>query len=122
MTKDQKSHGDIWGLSVGLLGSFIFGACHLIAWKDVFVNSNGQLLWRICSIVVTALPLVTLIPTIGMGNESTKEISTVVVVFFAFVYISARVSLLFLTGLSFWSLQAGVYTQTRWATFLPRIG
>lgn len=120
--KDTKSHGDIWGLIVGLLGSFIFGACHLIAWNDVFVNTNGQLLWRVCSVIVTALPLLSLIPTIGMGSESTKTISMVAVFIFGFVYISARISLLLLTGLSFWSLPAGVYIDTRWAAFLPRFG
>ena len=40
-----------------LFGAAVYGACHLFAWNFVFHTPSGQLLWRICSLVILIFPM-----------------------------------------------------------------
>lgn len=108
--------------SIMSLGSLIFGACHLIAWNDLFINTHGQPLWRISSLLITILPPLTA-PFILFGQSYPKYnwLASANTFVCFLVYCGARVALGVLLVMSFWSLPRGVYDETDWATFLPTI-
>lgn len=54
---------DIIGLAVGaILGGTLFGGLHCLAWDFDFPTKAESVLWRVCSVVTSILPLVTSLP------------------------------------------------------------
>jgi hypothetical protein len=50
----------------------VFGAAHIVAWNSHFPSFSEQLLWRICSIGITVLPLLI---TVVFASSDTLHIS-----------------------------------------------
>jgi len=106
------------GFFVGsLVGSLLFGSFHLAAWNSEFINVSGKPLWRICSLLVTCLPLVPYFIVLIVPTDFYNHTVNIV----AIPYCVARLVLFALLALSFWSLPAGVYEVTSWSSFIPII-
>jgi len=125
---DPDINGTVTGSAISAaIGTIIFGGCHLAAWNHNFVNSSGKPLWRVCALLLTAYPIPTgtvywifheYAPDSRLKNALNDQLIAVLVS----VYYIARVLLICLLVLSFWSLPKGVYQDTNWSSFLPSIG
>ncbi len=110
----------MWRTIAIAVGTLCFGSFHLAAWKNDFVNSSGKRMWRVCSIMITAIPI-----PFGLLNQHIAmlgEASSCTVLLRQLLlasYVIARLVLLYLVVLSFWSLPADVYRDMNWLSVLP---
>lgn len=127
----------VFALVTPLVGAVI-GAIHCTLWNSTFVNSNGQLLWRICCVVQICAPfcsfLLTFLTYTVVGAISQRKtnspnsqgsngelydylavFSYSVGGFVFFLYFCARIVLFILIGYSFLSLPMGVYSDVDWS-------
>jgi len=108
-----------------VVGTIVFGGCHLAAWNHDFVNSSGKPLWRICAIIITVflMPAVVAAAVVdgSISQSRFKALRNILFASLVSVYYIARLLLIYLLFVSFWSLPAGVYQDTRWSSFFPSI-
>lgn len=101
-------------------GTALFGMFHVFAWNSQFINTSGQLLWRICSIVVITAPIGLVF--LGAFFESLPEkLNNTIGTCLGMIYTCARLLLVALLVLSFWSLPDAVYQETNWSSVIPSI-
>lgn len=110
-------------------GAAAYSACHLFAWDFVFHTPSGQLLWRICSLVILVfsmshISLVYFLQTEWARQRKLVEKTWFKVVLFSVgpIYGSARSVLLILVFVAFLNVPPDAYNQIRWAGVVPRIG
>ncbi|KAI0062774.1 hypothetical protein BV25DRAFT_1915898 [Artomyces pyxidatus] len=126
-------HADIIALSAAM----VFGAVHCAAWNSEFPSRTQELLWRISSAAIVAVPgamLVSVLSTMSMaqttdaGSDSfllsvLKYILGAVdmVVFFSSgpIYIAARILLLALSFTTLRSLPYDAYRAVQWTLLIP---
>ena len=107
---------------ISVIFGTISGGVHYHSWNYTFINSNGQLLWRICSVVLTIYPTILAIFLIfDRRLEYILKHGVWRVIFFVVLtlYITARNIYFFLVVVSFWSLPVGVYDELSWSYFIP---
>ncbi|EIW59211.1 uncharacterized protein TRAVEDRAFT_64377 [Trametes versicolor FP-101664 SS1] len=136
MTETDRLHGSerMWqsspymtqGSLVAAAASVVVGLAHLACWDVEFPNSNGQVLWRYCSVLLFALPVAVFVIILGaaiIDRQRVTEVMNVMALSMIVVYCMARVVLLILLGHSFQSLPKGVYDthSVPWLSFIPFI-
>ncbi|KAF5368789.1 hypothetical protein D9757_012276 [Collybiopsis confluens] len=106
--------------------AMVFGAIHCIAWGSQFPSNQEKILWRVCSLLVTFVPLY-----IGLANVfdiiyPNGDTIWGLCLFFFYVavvlsYIFARISLILQAFLALRALHPGALETVQWTTFLPHI-
>ena len=110
--------------------TILFGAVHCFAWSYDFPSGTERLLWRVASLITTALPIVwTAVYSLSLMDDlegkgekrirykTIKGISAIVVP----VYLIGRAMLLVIAVTSLRSLPYDAYKTVRWITFIPHI-
>lgn len=116
-----------------ILGTVVFGAFHLLAWGLTFPTDIEQLLWRITSLTITVIPLVTLaiiapLLFLVLGQKRSSELwSTTLQVLSvwpmiatAFPFGAARIFLIVETFRALYFLPKDGYVAT-WTNSIPAI-
>ncbi|EJC99880.1 uncharacterized protein FOMMEDRAFT_92881, partial [Fomitiporia mediterranea MF3/22] len=107
---------------ISLFGA-VFGGIHCAAWNATFLNTNGQLIWHICCIVLIGCPAFFSSFLVIEGNDKEslryKIFHALFSAFFS-VYAVARFYLIILIGYSFRGLPANAYTKVKWVSFIPQ--
>jgi len=143
---EQHSHGMIMTLFMG--GTLItvgFGGIHCIGWSFNFPSHAEQVLWRISSISITAIPLGLLaiifvefpLPIFSMGmvtnllyiiilmiipdHMRVAVVSGSLIILLSFLYILSRMLLLVLSLTTLRSLPSSAFQTVEWTTFLPHV-
>jgi hypothetical protein len=103
-----------------------FGAIHCIAWNLSFPTPTEQLLWRIASITVMAVPIAFYLDAIVfIKTRPPKWYSEVtfrlVIPMGTMTYIAARGLLMVLAFTALRTLPPDVYKDVSWAKFMPHI-
>jgi hypothetical protein len=113
-------------LVVGCFSGIVFGAIHCMAW-DYFVKEHTeQVLWRVASIAILCVPMLTLIyyyyfEILRWSSQYQERFSNSVLPLPFVAYIVARFTLIVLILLSFRSLPSGVYDTVAWSKFIPHL-
>lgn len=94
-----------------------FGAMHCLAWNSPFPSPKERLLWRICSVASTALPVPIIIALKYTTNSS--WFTLVCSVFGPPLYISARIFIIYLAFMSLRVLPASAYQTVTWTNYIP---
>jgi hypothetical protein len=106
---------DIITMLIGLL----FGAMHCVAWPF------SSTLWRFSSVAMTAIPGHVLMGAgavaIRAEQEGVASRAVRLLIFFAFLYIFARVITLTLAFTTLRSLPAAAYETVQWTAFIPHV-
>ncbi|KAF8663983.1 hypothetical protein AX16_000834 [Volvariella volvacea WC 439] len=114
-----------------------FGAIHLIGWNFPFPTEAEIWLWQVCSLVLTAVPLVLAFSqALSFANERVqmgrRSFFAEVLQFISglslfisgvgfFAYIIARFVILFVAFFSLRSLPDSAYQNVKWTNFIPHI-
>jgi hypothetical protein len=111
-----------------------FGAIHCIAWSYVFPSHTELILWRVCSVAMTAVPLVATLSAVSFlaaDKNPAKAVEVVVLtVFFigvalillsSWLYIAARIATIVMAFTTLRSLPSEAFTVVDWTTFIPHI-
>ncbi|KAJ6449591.1 hypothetical protein C8R45DRAFT_884006 [Mycena sanguinolenta] len=103
-----------------------FGAIHCAAWNVVFPTHAEMWIWRLSSLVITAMPcLASLLTLMLMGGElfflivTAASLSTLMVG--SPVYIAARVILIVLPLVGLRSLPPSAFVDVNWSMYIPHI-
>lgn len=131
-------------LAVGaVIGGVLFGGVHCLAWNFYFPSQVEATVWRICSVVITSLPLLSIMPFNLLMRLNPDEISpeqnvrveqerkwgwvlrrilgSILVFGFVVPYVLARLFLLFETFRTLFSLPSDVFVET-WSGSYPHWG
>ncbi|TFK50299.1 hypothetical protein OE88DRAFT_1681210 [Heliocybe sulcata] len=115
-------------LVVIVMGSgAVFGLIHCMGWWLDFPSPLSRKLWRICSVLITCIPILEVLSLLGAVDiidpisallcltESYTALAS------AIVYILARVVLLVLTLTSLTSLPPGAFETVAWTSLIPHL-
>ena len=104
--------------------SIFFGATHSVAWSYEFSTSTERWGWRIMSTIISVAPLI-LLSIFTASRMKIVNLSSFILSFFrvglSWVYITARIALLFFPLISLRALPPGAYVDFGWATIIPHI-
>ncbi|KAJ6565522.1 hypothetical protein DFH09DRAFT_1363750 [Mycena vulgaris] len=103
----------------------IFGAIHCAAWNADFPSTDEMWMWRACSLIVTAIPVIlALSPILGVTTDN----DDVAVTIFAAIllagiptYIIARLFLLTLPFTALRALPPGAFADVNWSVYIPHL-
>ncbi|KAF9554861.1 hypothetical protein CPC08DRAFT_712546 [Agrocybe pediades] len=128
-----------WGHILLVLVCLIFGSVHVLAWFSDFPSRSEHLLWRICSVAITVLPIIYALPNLllravlppeeGCGGF-TGDISLLLRLtrFIRFtglaippLYLIARLFLLIEIMISFRNLPSSAFVNVSWTAYFPHV-
>ena len=108
-----------------------FGAIHCIAWVLEFPTHAELLLWRISSIAMIVVPLITaLFCIVGIIIGKWSEVSIwelvaallfILLIPSALLYIAGRIATLVIAFTTLRHLPSGAFSNVNWTTFIPHI-
>jgi hypothetical protein len=119
--------------SVVILVSAIFGLIHCIGWSFKFPSTPEKILWRVCAIIITIVPVVAVaLHLIASAFKLMKINTTVPWVYLVtlisllfrliiLVYLLARLSLLGEAIFALRKLPQSAYVVVKWTAYLPHI-
>ncbi|KAF7370044.1 hypothetical protein MSAN_00634400 [Mycena sanguinolenta] len=122
-SKDGIEAGSLF--VVPLIG-VVFGAIHCAAWNTIFSTPVEMWIWRTSSLVITAIPgltlLLPLIATILTNQlESVLGAVGVIVILASPIYITARLILVVLPLVDLRSLPASAFIDINWSVYIPHL-
>ena len=131
---EQRSNDatSLWrGMLITLTGiilvATVFGGIHCIGWSFDFPSHTEQLLWRISSISITAIPL-GIVCLAGIGAVMERFASglfeysaSMLILLLTPLYIISQVLLLVLSLTTLRSLPSSAFQTVEWTTFLPHV-
>jgi hypothetical protein len=132
---------EIISLAFGALaGGMLFGGLHCLAWNFQFPTSGEALAWRVCSVITSSLPPLSIVPLAMWlqlnpyeGSESNDEtnakrvkvrryiVGAAVIVVFLIPYVLARLFLIVEIFRSLFFLPPEVFIET-WSGTFPHWG
>ncbi|KAJ7191921.1 hypothetical protein GGX14DRAFT_578513 [Mycena pura] len=119
-------HPNQTGFSIQCLIGTVFGAIHCTAWKANFPSAEELWIWRICSVLITGLPLFILL--LGIIWDSLTEdvpfydglLNITSTLSFA-AYMIARLFLLILPFTTLRALPRGAFRDVDWTVYIPHL-
>ncbi|KAJ6509807.1 hypothetical protein DFH09DRAFT_1374632 [Mycena vulgaris] len=118
---DGTKHAFIMECFVGT----IFGAIHCAAWKTDFPSTGEMWMWRVCSLLVTAIP--GLIAAFFILDETVNNTVVITTIAAAITlagiptYIIARLFLLTLPFTALRALPPGAFADVNWSVYIPHL-
>ncbi|KAL7911023.1 hypothetical protein GGI35DRAFT_446247 [Trichoderma velutinum] len=125
----ENNNDNVWLKTtiIAVASILSFGGIHIFAWNFVFPTKIEQLLWRVCSVAATFLPLpylATHYPFMkdgtGVENKKIHQIRAIQAVF-AFFYVLARLFLIIESLRSLYYLPREAFEST-WSVNFPHWG
>jgi hypothetical protein len=129
-TNNGDQDKDIYSFLIECFVGTVFGAIHCAAWNTVFPSTDEMWMWRSCSVLVAALPVIfgltTLVGKVVVNAVDEDSIAVQIIsVIFIFVpipvYIIARLFLIILPLISFRALPPGALTDVNWGVYIPHL-
>ena len=125
-TKERIPHNA--GL-IALSFATAFGAIHCAAWSNSFPTFMEGGLWRMCSAIISVVPVLAAFIfiisenglVVALGNEGQYNGSIASLTFVTCMYISCRIILFVLAFTTLRSLPPTVYQSVQWINMIPHI-
>ena len=104
----------------------LFGAIHCAGWFFIFPTIIETTIWRVCSGIITAAPLITMLVVflifIDISVSVFVRIILLSLMFLSLLlYVVARFGLLVVALITLRDLPPSAYDIVTWTTFLPHI-
>ncbi|KAF4616681.1 hypothetical protein D9613_008814 [Agrocybe pediades] len=128
-----------WGHVLLVLVCLIFGGVHLLAWFSNFPSYTEHLLWRICGVAITVLPMIYGFPVLILrvalrpgpsGRRDTQSVQIAkrmvalinpIQLAIPPLYFIARLFLLIEMMISFRNLPSSAFVNVSWTTYFPHV-
>ncbi|KAI0062799.1 hypothetical protein BV25DRAFT_1825343 [Artomyces pyxidatus] len=114
---------------IALFAATGFGAIHFAAWRYVFPSGVEEIIWRVSSVVIVAVPVLLLailqpwMSLTGLKGRPTgwkpSEALTYVVIVSGLIYVTARMLLIALAFSTLRSLPNDAYQSVQWTLLIP---
>ncbi|KAJ7092786.1 hypothetical protein B0H15DRAFT_734438, partial [Mycena belliarum] len=111
-----------------LIGA-VFGAIHCAAWKADFSSLKQMWMWRVCSLLVTAIPVgyaAAVATGMTLATWLSFNIPIVIAILhtpllysYVVIYLIARLFLLILPFTTLRALPHGVFVDVNWSVYIP---
>ena len=125
------ARAEILGPLIMFLTFLVYGAIHSLAWEYHFPTPAERIIWRCSSVATASTGLIVLVTILrgslwrtGIRSESIQHARTflhVVMYFFSFVAIAARLFLVFESFRALPNSPASIYEVPRWTAYIPHI-
>ncbi|KAJ6573011.1 hypothetical protein DFH09DRAFT_1459296 [Mycena vulgaris] len=115
---DETSHAFLIECFVGT----IFGAIHCAAWNVDFSSTAEMWMWRVCSLLVTAIPVLLaafFIFILTMTMDLNDVIVLILFIAGVLIYIIARLFLITLPFTALRALPPGTFADVNWSVYIP---
>ncbi|KAJ7843464.1 hypothetical protein B0H13DRAFT_2412615 [Mycena leptocephala] len=123
--------GDIQGyvapLAIEALVGTVFGAIHCAAWNADFPTTVENWMWKSCSSLIVAIPVVIVLIMVLNAITDLKEsqlgnaMMLIGVVVSISIYVIARLILIILPLIALRSLPSGVFVDVDWSVYIPHL-
>jgi hypothetical protein len=119
--------GGVLPLAIEALVGTVFGAIHCAAWNADFPTAVEKWMWRSCSSLIVAIPVVillaTALDTFAYVDESQLGSLMLRIGFVAPIpiYIIARLVLIILPLIALRSLPSGAFMDVNWSVYIPHL-
>ncbi|KAF7966500.1 hypothetical protein HWV62_38120 [Athelia sp. TMB] len=105
----------------------VFGALHFIAWSDTFPSHTQRALWRVCTIILVAIPPMAPVVKIYLSTplhiprleKLTKKVLVLSAGMLALAYLFARVATIVISLTTLGYLEASATQSVQWTAFIP---
>jgi hypothetical protein len=115
-------------LAIEALVGTVFGVIHCAAWNADFPTTAEMWMWRACSSVIVAIPVVILLLWIlialtGLDESQWTGKAILVIAVFApiFMYVITRLVLIILPLVALRSLPSGAFIDVTWSVYIPHL-
>jgi hypothetical protein len=99
----------------------VFGGIHCIPWAFQFPSHEEQILWRVCALLVTCIPIgMFLVAGLFMLMEM-EDMGFLSILVPSALYIVARMILIVLALMELRTLPSSAYQTVEWTTLIPHI-
>ena len=111
-----------------IFGGVVFGAIHCLAWNFHFPTPIEALLWRICAVLTTILPIISVFPNFVWALFSRdsdfvwRHVAGIVLIMLVSIYVLARLFLLVEIFRSLFYLPPGAFNDTWSGSSFPHWG
>ncbi|KAJ6533611.1 hypothetical protein B0H19DRAFT_901685, partial [Mycena capillaripes] len=124
-SSDDREKDDISkGFSLfieGLVGT-VFGAIHCVAWNTDFLSTQEMWMWRSCSVLVAAVPLIFLLVLgVLLGVDDVAPMGAVWFCMITPIYIIARLFLIVLPLVALRATLPGMLMDVNWSVYIPHL-
>jgi hypothetical protein len=114
-----RENDSTWSLYVEIAICLVFGALHIAAWNFHFPSFTEQLLWRVSSVGVTAIPVLLLVLLEGILEGRLHESlfwvgASMYTLFRLYMFVEMFASLR--------AVPASVYQTPQWSQYFPSFG
>ncbi|KAJ6565615.1 hypothetical protein DFH09DRAFT_1157669 [Mycena vulgaris] len=102
----------------------IFGTIHCAAWHTDFPSTDEMLMWRVCSLMVTVIPMLLaglLILGMTLENDMIQKIFGAIFAAVAPIYIIIRLFLIILPFITLHKLPPGAFADVNWSVYVPHL-
>ncbi|KAJ6565564.1 hypothetical protein DFH09DRAFT_1473707, partial [Mycena vulgaris] len=120
---DRWHDGSRRAFSMECFVGSIFGAIHCAAWSADFPSTDEMWMWRVCSLIVAALPMLLGALAISSVIIDENHHLTLGAIFAAAIpgYIVARLFLVILPFTALRALPPSVFTDVNWSVYIPHL-
>jgi hypothetical protein len=113
-------------LAIEALVGTVFGAIHCAAWNTDFTTTAEMWMWRACSSVIVAIPVIIVLSTVLAFTNDKESPSTEMMLQIGFIVpipicIIARLVLVILPLVALRSLPPGAFVDVSWSTYIPHL-
>ena len=122
LTGDEPTSTDVFQLVMTCFIGTLFGAIHCFGWDFKFASYAEHILWKVCSLGITCIPLIWLLFIVFYILDMLVWAALLPFGLLGVpVYILARLGLLTEAFIALRALPAGAYEDVQWTLFLPHI-
>jgi hypothetical protein len=117
----------LYSFLIECLVGTIFGVIHCMAWNADFPSTDEMWMWRSCSVLVAALPVIVGLITIAVAGDILdlhSAMGTIGALFSAFdtpAYIIARLFLIILPLIALRAPPPGALADVNWSVYIPHV-
>jgi hypothetical protein len=119
-----NNQGDHLPFAIEALVGTMFGAIHCAAWNADFPTTVERWMWRSCSLLIVAIPVIILFFALLFGffeSQRTRNISRVGIIAPIPIYVIARLVLIILPLIALRSLPQPAFVDVNWSTYIPHL-
>jgi len=116
-----------------IFGGALFGALHCLAWNSHFPTDIERVAWRVCSVLITALPVAAMVPMalwvrinkwvrVPKWDWKAKTVGLILTLGFIFPYVTLRMFLMVEMFRAMFFLPPKAFVNTSWSSLVPHFG